>query len=143
MRMMPLASRTLLALLLLPVPAVCAQASPGDTVSVPLADGDSATVTGTLAVRHRGSRQFLVIESPTPYRLVHDQQAGAAAGKVIRDIPIRLAGQDSELNPFSGQVVTATGHLHFQPAATSWNGALLESSTVILPGGKQLHARKH
>lgn len=136
-------SRILLALVLCPASAVYAQAPTADTVSVPLSQGDSATVTGTLAVRRRGSRQFLVIESPTPYRLVHDQQSGAAAGKVIRDIPIHLPGQDAQLTGFSGRTITATGHLHFEPAATSWNGALLESSIVILPGGKELKARKH
>jgi len=136
-------SHALLALLLAPVPAIYAQAAGGDTVSVPIANGDSATVTGPLAIRQRGSRQFLVIESPTPYQLMHDKQTGAAANKVIRDIPIRLQGQDAALTPFAGRNVTATGHLRFQPASTSWNGALLESSIVILPGGKELRARKH
>ena len=107
MRMLLAARHLLLAFLLLPVPAIYAQAAADDTVSVPLANGDSATVTGMLAVRHRGARQFLVIESPTPYRLVHDQQTGAAAGKVVRDIPIHLAGRDAQLTGFSGRTVTA------------------------------------
>ena len=141
--MQPVAFFALLALLQPPVPAAYAQTTSGDTVSVPLANGDSATVTGMLAVRHRGDRQFLVIESPTPYRLLHDQQASARGDKVIRDIPIHLQGHDAELTGFSGQTVTATGHLQFKPAATSWNGAILESSIIILPGGRELRAQKH
>ena len=150
MCMMSLASRTLLAILLLPgvvavvpAPVALAQATAGETVNVPIANGDSATVTGMLAIRHRGARQFLVIESPTPYRLINDLQSGSAAGKIIRDIPIHIPGHDAELTGFSGRTVTATGHLRFAPAATSWNGALLESNLVILPGGQELRAAKH
>ncbi len=111
------------------------------TVSVPLADGDSATVTGVLAVRHRNGQQFLVLQSPTPYSLVHDHQAGEHTGKLVRDIPIELQGRDADLSALSGRTLTAKGHLLFQPAATSWNGALLQASVVILPGGKELRPR--
>ena len=113
------------------------------TVSVPIQDGDSATVTGTLALHTRAGRQFLVIESPTPYRLVLPPGHLGAPRQIIRDISFTLPGQTGAILPFSGRTVTATGTLHIEPKATnSWNGALLEATTVILPGGRQLHARK-
>ena len=131
-----------LALLLTPLP-ILAQggAVGGTTVSVPLADGDAATVGGTLTVQHRGKEQFLVLQSPTPYSLVHDHQAGEHAGKIIRDIPIHLAGHDADLLPLVGQTLTAKGHLEFQAAGNSWNGALLQATVVVLPGGHQLHSK--
>lgn len=113
------------------------------TVSVPIKDGDPATVTGLLAVRTRAGKQFLVIESPTPYRLVLPPGHLGTPARVIRDISFTLPGQQATITPFAGRTVTAVGKLHIEPRTTlSWNGALLEANTVILPGGKQLHASK-
>ncbi len=112
------------------------------TVSVPIHDGDPATVTGTLALHTRAGKQFLVIESPTPYRLILPPGHLGTPASVIREISFTLPGQEAAIIPFAGRVVTATGKLHIEPkAANSWNGALLESTTVILPGGRQLHAK--
>ncbi len=106
------------------------------TVSVPIHNGDPATVTGTLALQTRAGKQFLIIESPTPYRL-------GATRQVIRDIAFTLPGQETAIIPFAGRTVTATGKLHILPKpAASWNGAVLEATTVILPGGQQLHAKR-
>lgn len=116
--------------------------SASTTVSVPIHDGDPATVTGMLALHTRAGKQFLVIESPTPYRLVPPSGALGAPAKVIRDIAFNLPGQQAAILPFVGRTVTATGKLHIESkSAASWNGALLESSIVILPGGKQLHEK--
>ena len=112
------------------------------TVSVPIHDGDPATVTGTLALQTRAGKQFLVIQSPTPYRLVLPPGHLGTPARVIRDISFTLPGQTGTLTPFAGRTVTATGKLHIEPkATTSWNGATLEATTVILPGGHQLHAK--
>lgn len=132
-----------LALLLLPLPTLAQGGTVGGTtVSVPLANGDSATVTGVLTLQHRGGQQFLVLQSPTPYSLVHDHQSGEHAAKVIRDVAIHLAGRDGELTPLAGRTLTAKGRLKFQPASTSWNGALLEATVVVLPDGRQLHSKQ-
>ncbi len=112
------------------------------TVSVPIHDGDPATVTGTLALQTRAGKQFLVIESPTPYRLVLPRGHLGTPARIIRDISFTLPGQETTITPFAGRTVTATGKLHIEPKTTlSWNGALLEATTVILPGGQQLHAK--
>ena len=112
------------------------------TVSVPIHDGDPATVTGTLTLHTRAGKQFLVIESPTPYRLVLPAGHLGTPARVIRDISFSLPGQTGTITPFAGRTVTATGKLHIEPkTANSWNGALLEATTVILPGGQQLHAK--
>ena len=117
-------------------------ATPAPIVSVPIHDGDPATVTGTLTLHTRAGKQFLVLESPTPYRLLFPVAAHATP-RVIRDISFSLPGQESTLASFAGRTLTATGRLHLEPkAASSWNGALLESTTVILPGGKQLHKQR-
>ena len=111
-------------------------------VSVPIHDGDPATVTGTLALHTRAGKQFLVIESPTPYHLVPPSGSLDAPPRIIRDISFNLAGQQAAIIPFVGRVITATGKLHIElRTKTSWNGALLESRIVILPGGKQLHEK--
>ena len=113
------------------------------TVSVPIKDGDAATVTGLLALHTRAGKQFLVLESPTPYRLVLPPGHLGTPARIIRDISFTLPGQEATVTPFAGRTVTAVGKLHIEPKTTaSWNGALLEANTVILPGGKQLHARK-
>ncbi len=112
------------------------------TVSVPIHDNDPATVTGLLALHTRAGKQFLVIESPTPYRLVLPPGHLGTPARVIRDISFNLPGQDAAITPFAGRTVTAVGKLHIEPkAAVSWNGALLEATTVILPGGQQLHSK--
>ncbi len=145
--MFPRGSALALALMLPALPTLAQGGSVGGpststTVTVPLADGDTATVTGRLALEQRSGQQFLVLQSPTPYRLVHDHQAGEHAGKIVRDIPIHLAGHDADLRSLAGQTLSAKGHLQFQPASTSWNGALLEATDVVLPGGKQLHSKR-
>jgi hypothetical protein len=112
------------------------------TVSVPIKDGDPATVTGTLALHTRAGQQILVIESPTPYRLLLPPGHLGTPAKIIRDIAFILPGQTAVIAPFAGRTVTAVGKLHIDPnSTTSWNGATLESTTVLLPGGKQLHAK--
>ena len=112
------------------------------TISVPIHDGDPATVTGTLALHTRAGHQFLVIESPTPYRLVLPPGHLGAPRRIIRDISFSLPGQESTITPFAGRTITAAGKLHIEPGTrTSWNGATLEATIVILPGGHQLHAR--
>ena len=111
------------------------------TVSVPIHDGDAATVTGALALHTRAGKQFLVIESPTPYRLLFPA-ASHATPRVIRDISFTLPGQAEAITPFAGRTITASGKLHLEPkTAQSWNGALLEATTVILPGGQQLRGK--
>ena len=100
------------------------------------------TVTGPLAVRQRGGHKFLVIESPTPYRLLFASTTNVAP-RVVRDIPFHLAGGDAQLTTYTGRTVTATGRLELhQPAPTLWNGALLQATDMVLPDGKQLHAKR-
>ncbi len=112
------------------------------TVSVPIKDGDPATVTGLLALHTRAGKQFLVLESPTPYRLVLPPGHLGTPARIIRDISFTLPGQEPAITPFVGRTVTAVGKLHIEPKTTaSWNGALLEAKTVILPGGHQLHSK--
>ena len=82
------------------------------TVSVPIHDGDPATVTGLLALHTRAGKQFLVIESPTPYRLVPPPGHLGAPAKIIRDMAFALPGQQDTITPFAGRTVTATGKLH-------------------------------
>lgn len=114
-----------------------AQSPTGTTVSVPIHERDPATVTGTLALRHRAGKQFLVLESPTPFRLLF---ASGVRPKVVRDLEIHLPGQDTAIAAYAGQVLTASGSFHLATGPSTWNGAVIRCRLILLPGGKQLHA---
>lgn len=115
-----------------------AQAPAGTTVSVPIHEGDPATVTGTLVLRHRAGKQFFILQSPTPYRLLFPL---GDPPKVVRDLEIHLPGQAAALAAFAGKTITANGKIHLTPGPPTWNGALIECRLIILPGGSRLNAK--
>jgi hypothetical protein len=100
-----------------------------------LIDGKKITVTGTLAVEHRGNNIYLAVKPGHSYEAVFD----SADRRVVQEIGVSLQGQYDALHLLAGKKVTVSGKLQLEPTSPYYlNGTLILATVVRLPDGSTL-----
>lgn len=124
--------------------AAAAHAITPQNKPVILRNGQTVDLRGTLAVQHRGWKQFLVLRTTDPYALAPDAVVATypIPHPVTREFGLTLAGQDDHLAHLAGKAVRVSARLQFTPESPYlWNGTLLWATVVALPSGEYLDPR--